>query len=74
MVMDIGGKIAMNGSSSNGQWQHNGRGDSGVITMGNEMAVAQWMAQWAADDCHQRRSGTMGQNGWQQQSRWMVVE
>ncbi len=37
--MDGGGKIAMEGSSSNGQRGHNGRLDGKAITMGNGMVA-----------------------------------
>ncbi len=52
IAMDGGGKIAMDSSSSNGEWRHNGWRDSGVIGMGNGMAMVQWTAKWAADSFH----------------------
>ncbi len=52
ITMDGHGVIAMDGSSSNGQWRRNGRLDGKAIAMGNERALAQWTAQWMADNCH----------------------
>jgi hypothetical protein len=43
----------------------NGRWDGKAIALGNGKAVAQWMAQWAAEDCRQCRSGAIGGN-----ARW----
>jgi hypothetical protein len=37
--------------------------------MGNRMALAQWTAQWAADDCCQCRSGANQGN-----ARWTAAE
>ncbi len=50
ITMDGSGVIAVDGGSSDGQQRHNGWRDIKGITMGNEMAVIQWMAQWAADN------------------------
>ncbi len=62
-TMDSNGKIAMDSNSHDGQQQwRNGRQDSKAVAMGNRMAVAQWTAQWVADDCHQCRSGAIGGN------------
>ncbi len=36
--------------------------------MGNGTEATQWTAQWAVDDCHQRRSGTIGGN-----TRWKAA-
>ncbi len=60
IMVDGSGKMAMDSGSGDEQWGHNGRQDGKEITMGNGTAVAQWMAQWAADDCHQHRRGAMG--------------
>ncbi len=45
----------MDGSSNNGQWQHNEQQDGKAIAMGDGTAVAQWTAQLAADNCQQMR-------------------
>jgi hypothetical protein len=66
--MDGHGVIAMDGSSSNGQWRRNGRLDGKAIAMGNERALAQWTAQWMADNCHWLRSDAMGGN-----KRWTAA-
>jgi hypothetical protein len=66
ITMDGGGKIEMDGSSGNGQRWHNGRQDGRVIAMDNGGAVAQWTAQWVADNHHQHRSGAMGGD-----AKWM---
>ncbi len=58
----------MDGGSGNGQWWHNEQRDGEAIAMGDGMAVAQWMAQWAADDRRACRSGTMGGD-----ARWMAA-
>ncbi len=68
ITMDIGSKIVMNGGSGDGQRRCNGQRDGKEISMGNGTAAARWMAQWAADDCLQGRSGAMGGN-----TRWMAV-
>jgi hypothetical protein len=68
IVMDSGCKIAMDSGGSDGQRQCNGWQDGGVIMMGNGATVAQWMAQWAADNCCQRRGGAMGGN-----ARWTAA-
>jgi hypothetical protein len=68
IVMDGGGKIAMDGSSNNGQQWCNGWLDGEVFAIGDGTAVALWMAQWVADDCPQHRSGAMGGN-----VRWTEV-
>jgi hypothetical protein len=60
IIMDGGGKIVMDGGSGNGQWQRNGQKDGKAITMGDGTEVAQWMAQWVADDGRRCRRGTMG--------------
>jgi hypothetical protein len=60
ITMDGSSKIAMDGSSGDGQRWHNGWQDSRVTVMGDGTAVAQWMAQWAAEDCRRHKSGAMG--------------
>jgi hypothetical protein len=68
ITMKGGSKIAMDGGSGDRQWWSNGQRDRSVIAIGNETAAAQWMAQWAADDCGQCRSGAMGGN-----ARWTAA-
>jgi hypothetical protein len=60
ITMNEGGKIVMDSGSSDGQWRRNGQRGSKAIAMGNGMVASRWMAQWAADNCHHCRSGTMG--------------
>ncbi len=47
--------ILMDGDSGNGQWWCSWWQYSEVIPIGNGTAVAQWMAQWAADICQWMR-------------------
>ncbi len=68
IMMDGSSVIMMDSGSGDGQQQRNGQRDSRVIAMGNRMAAAHWMAQWAADDSHQHRSGAMGGD-----ARWTAV-
>ncbi len=68
ITMDGGGKIAMEGGSSDGQRQHNGRRDGKAIAIGNGIAVAWWTEQWAVYDCPRCRSSAIGGN-----ARWTAV-
>ncbi len=69
IMMDGGSKIAMDSSSGDGQQRRcNWQRDRKAIAMGDGMAVAQWMAQWAADDRHQCRGSAIGGN-----ARWMAA-
>jgi hypothetical protein len=51
--------IAMYGGSGNGQRRRHWWRDGNMITIGNGMALALWMAQWVANNCCERRSGAM---------------
>jgi hypothetical protein len=55
ITMEESGVIVMDSSSGNGQQWRNRQRDSKAIAMGNGMPVAQWTAQWAADNCQQMR-------------------
>jgi hypothetical protein len=60
--MDSGGMIVMDGGIGDGHWQCNERQDGKAVAMGNGMVVAQLTAQWAAYNCCQCKSGTIGGN------------
>jgi hypothetical protein len=65
IMMHGGGEIAKDSGSSDGQWQRNGWWDGKAVTTGIGAALSQWTAQWAAFDCHQRKSGAMeGDTKW----------
>ncbi len=67
ITMGGGSVIAMDGGSGNRQQWRNGRWVGEAITMGNGLAVVQWMAQWAADDCPWMRGQRLEQclvSGW----------
>jgi hypothetical protein len=55
ITMERSGKIVMCGGSGDGQRWHDWRQDGKAIAMGDETAVAQLMAQWAADNCRRMR-------------------